>query len=41
MEPAIAGPSGLGRLISSTLAMQTDIRTVTSYRSDLNSNFVN
>ncbi|XP_012232446.1 nuclear pore complex protein Nup153 isoform X2 [Linepithema humile] len=37
MEPAIAGPSGIGRLISSTPAVQADIRTVTSHRSDLNS----
>lgn len=37
MEPATAGPSGIGRLISSTPAVQADIRTVTSHRSDLNS----
>lgn len=36
LEPAIAGPSGIGHLISSTPAVQ-DIRTVTSHRSDLNS----
>jgi len=35
LEPAIAGPSGIGRLISSTSAVQADIRT--SHRSDLNS----
>ncbi|KYN41913.1 E3 SUMO-protein ligase RanBP2 [Trachymyrmex septentrionalis] len=34
---AIAGPSGIGRLMSSTPAVQADIRTVTSHRSDLNS----
>ncbi|XP_012056245.1 PREDICTED: nuclear pore complex protein Nup153 [Atta cephalotes] len=34
---ATAGPSGIGRLISSTPAVQADIRTVTSHRSDLNS----
>ncbi|XP_011168476.1 nuclear pore complex protein Nup153 isoform X2 [Solenopsis invicta] len=37
LEPATAGPSGISRLISSTPAVQTDIRTVTSHRSDLNS----
>lgn len=37
MEPPTAGPSGIGRLISSTPAVQADIRTVTSHRSDLNS----
>lgn len=37
LEPAIAGPSRIGRLISSTPATQADIRTVTSHRSDLNS----
>ncbi|XP_011877116.1 PREDICTED: nuclear pore complex protein Nup153 [Vollenhovia emeryi] len=37
LEPATAGPSGMGRLISSTPAVQADIRTVTSHRSDLNS----
>ncbi|XP_071554192.1 uncharacterized protein [Temnothorax nylanderi] len=37
LEPATAGPSGIGRLISSTPAVQADIRTVTSHRSDLNS----
>ncbi|XP_014487006.1 PREDICTED: nuclear pore complex protein Nup153-like [Dinoponera quadriceps] len=37
LEPATAGPSGIGRLISSTPAIQADIRTVTSHRSDLNS----
>ncbi|KAL0115982.1 hypothetical protein PUN28_011095 [Cardiocondyla obscurior] len=37
LEPATAGPSGIGHLISSTPAIQTDIRTVTSHRSDLNS----
>ncbi|XP_072767449.1 nuclear pore complex protein Nup153 isoform X2 [Anoplolepis gracilipes] len=35
-ELATAGPSGVGRLISSTPAMQADIRTVTSHKSDLN-----
>ncbi|CAL1680649.1 unnamed protein product [Lasius platythorax] len=35
-ELATAGPSGIGRLISSTPAMQADIRTVTSHKSDLN-----
>lgn len=34
---ATAGPSGIGHLISSTPAVQADIRTVTSHRSDLNS----
>ncbi|KAG5328389.1 NU153 protein, partial [Acromyrmex heyeri] len=34
---ATAGPSGIGRLMSSTPAVQADIRTVTSHRSDLNS----
>ena len=37
MKLAIAGPSRLGRLTSSIPAMQADIRTVTSHRSDLNS----
>ncbi|KAL6261674.1 hypothetical protein P5V15_006763 [Pogonomyrmex californicus] len=37
LEPATAGPSGIGRLISSTPAVQADIRAVTSHRSDLNS----
>ncbi|XP_012523636.1 nuclear pore complex protein Nup153 [Monomorium pharaonis] len=37
LEPATAGPSGISRLISSTSAIQADIRTVTSHRSDLNS----
>ncbi|XP_070169977.1 nuclear pore complex protein Nup153 [Polyergus mexicanus] len=35
-ELAMAGPSGIGRLISSTPAIQADIRTVTSHKSDLN-----
>lgn len=35
-ELATAGPSGISRLISSTPAMQADIRTVTSHKSDLN-----
>ncbi|KAG5306223.1 NU153 protein, partial [Acromyrmex insinuator] len=34
---ATAGPSGIGRLMSSTPVVQADIRTVTSHRSDLNS----
>jgi len=37
LEPATAGPSGIGRLISSTSAVQADIRTITPHRSDLNS----
>jgi len=35
LEPATAGPSGIGRLMSSTPAAQADIRM--SHRSDLNS----
>ncbi|XP_018392225.1 PREDICTED: nuclear pore complex protein Nup153 [Cyphomyrmex costatus] len=34
---ATAGPSGIGHLRTSTPAVQADIRTVTSHRSDLNS----
>ncbi|EFN85696.1 nuclear pore complex protein Nup153 [Harpegnathos saltator] len=37
LEPATAGPSGIGRLVTSTPAIPADIRTVTSHRSDLNS----
>ncbi|XP_026828517.1 nuclear pore complex protein Nup153 isoform X1 [Ooceraea biroi] len=37
LEPATAGPSGIGRLISSTPAAQADVRTVTAHRTDLNS----
>lgn len=35
-ELTTAGPSGINRLISSTPAMQADIRTITSHKSDLN-----
>lgn len=36
-KPAMAGPSGMNRLVSSTPTLQTDIRNITSQRSELNS----